>query len=205
MLQANILVIEDEPMIAIDITLHLEALGYTVIDTLHKAEDTEAILERERVDLIMLDINLEGEMTGIELADIIRKKYNIPFIYLSSYSDEDTLESAAHTFPAGYLVKPFKEADLSSTIKMALIKHRSNQSNILPDISMINQSMLNPLTPSEYHTIKHIWVGKSNKEIASEMYVSINTVKTHIGKIYSKLDVHSKPELISYLRKFRKS
>lgn len=201
MSQANILVVEDDPTIAIDITLQLEEMDYEVVDTIHRAEEAESILEKRNVDLVMLDINLEGEMSGIDLGSIIQKKYNIPFVYLTSYSDEDTLTSAAHTFPAGYLVKPFKQADLSSTIKMALIRSRSKDDNAIPSLDRINNKAQTPLTQSEYNTISHIWLGKTNKEIATEIYVSVNTVKSHISNTYTKLDVHSKPELISWLRK----
>ena len=198
--QANILVVEDDPTIAIDIRFNLEDNGFVVIDTIHRAEEATEILDKNRIDRIMLDINLEGEMTGVDLAEIIHRDYHIPFIFLTSYSDESTLEKASHTYPAGYIVKPFKENDLAPAIRMALARQQTNGKNAFPSIDKLNKSLINKITATEYNIIKEVWLGKSNLEIASHLFVSKNTLKTHIRNIYSKLDVHSKPELISWLR-----
>lgn len=198
--QANILVIEDDPTIAIDIRFNLEDNGFVVIDTIHRAEEACDILDKNKVDLIMLDINLDGEMTGVDLAEIIHRDYHIPFIFLTSYSDESTLEKASLTFPAGYIVKPFKENDLAPAIRMALVRSQSASQNPFPSIDKINKSLVHPITTTEYGIIEQVWSGKSNLEIATHFFISKNTLKTHIRNIYSKLDVHSKPELISWMR-----
>jgi DNA-binding NarL/FixJ family response regulator len=203
MTDAKILIIEDEPAIAVDIAINLEANGYEVMDVLHSAEEGIDFLSSQVPDLIMLDINLQGEMSGIDLAKIIDKQYGIPFIFLTSYADDDTIEQAAGTFPASYLVKPFKEHDLAPAVKVALMRKSGNKISRLPAIELINKVLLSPITKSEYSIISELWKGKTNVDIASELYLSKNTIKTHVRNIYSKLDVHSKPELIKYLRELK--
>ena len=198
---AKILVVEDDPTIAIDIRFNLEDNNYTVVNVLHTAEQAMQLLESEEVDLVLLDINLDGEMSGIDLAEIINKKFQVPFIFLTSYSDTSTLERASHTFPAGYIVKPFKENDLAPTIQMALARHQSKI--IFSSIDLVNKNLLHKVTATEYDIMHLIWQGKSNQEIASLKFISKNTLKSHIRSIYLKLDVHSKPELISWLRQTR--
>lgn len=203
MSNAKILIVEDDATIATDIALNLEASGYEIIDILHSAEEAESILLNSHVDLVMLDINLEGKMTGIDLATLIDQEFGIPFIYLTSYSDENTLEKAASTFPAAYLVKPFKENDLAPAVKMALIRQKSDKTQRLPSLALMNRNAIAQVTKSEYVIIKELWVGKSNLDIAAQLFLSKNTIKTHVRNIYSKLGVHSKPELIKYLRELR--
>ena len=197
---SRILIIEDEVMIACDIAFNLEAHGYTIAEVFHKAEDGLSYLKQNLVDLVMLDINLEGEMTGIDLATFIDRELGIPFIFLTSYSDEDTVNKAAHTFPAGYLVKPFKEDDLAPAVKMALIRKQGNKLQRMPSLIKINNNILSKITSSEYSVMQQLWKGKSNIEISEELFIAANTVKTHIRNIYIKLEVHSKPDLIRYLR-----
>lgn len=198
---ANILVVEDDPTIAIDIRFNLEDNNYTVVNVLHAAEQAVQLLDKVNVDLILLDINLDGEMTGIELAEIVNQKFQVPFIFLTSYSDKSTLEKASHTFPAGYIVKPFKENDLAPAIQMALARHSAEST--IASFAMINKKLVHKITNSEYDIIHLIWQGKSNLEIAEQKFISKNTLKSHIRNIYSKLNVHSKPELISWLRTLR--
>lgn len=197
---AKILIIEDEVAIACDIAFNLESLGYTIVNIVHSAEDGLEILKNQDVDLVMLDINLGSGLSGIELAAIIDREYRIPFIYLTSYADDDTLTKAAETFPASYLVKPFKEDDLGPAVKMALTKKLANTSQRLPPLHLINKSLLTPVTSSEYTMLEALWAGKSNQDIASDHFLSPNTIKTHVRNIYAKLQVHSKPQLIRYLR-----
>jgi len=200
---ANILIVEDNPTIAMDIRLNLEAGGYDIVGAAASGNSAIDILESKQVDIILLDINLNGEMTGIDLAHVIEEKYNIPFIYLTSYSDELTLEKAANTYPASYIVKPFKENDLIPAVTMALTKSKAKLKNELLHLDIINKKSVNNITKSEYNVMKGIWNAKNTQQIATDLNVSPNTTRTHIKNIYSKLQVHSKTELINYLRNLR--
>lgn len=200
---ASILIVEDEVTIACDIAFNLEAHGYTIANIVHTAEDGIEALKEQKIDLVMLDINLGDGISGIALAKIIDEEYRIPFIYLTSYADSDTLDKAAHTYPASYLVKPFKEDDLAPAVKMALTRKQSQTDQRMPSLNHINRDLLSPLTMTEYAMLNDLWHGKTNQEMASNHFLSPNTIKTHVQNIYSKLDVHSKPQLIKYLRELK--
>ncbi len=120
-IQKKVLVVEDERIIAINICTTLKQFGY---DTEYLSEGSaviEKIAEKE-FDLILMDIMLGGSIDGIELARIIRKKKDIPVIFLTAYSDEATLDRAKSTEPAGYLIKPFNTRDLYVSVEMAIYK-----------------------------------------------------------------------------------
>src|SRR5688572_9472646 len=124
--KTNILITEDESIVAKDIQHSLKKLGYNVIGICSTGEDAIQTVEEKRPDLILMDIMLKGEMSGIEAADQIRARFNIPVIFLTAYADESTLAKAKVTEPYGYIIKPFKEIDLHTSIEMALYKHQKN-------------------------------------------------------------------------------
>jgi CheY-like chemotaxis protein len=122
--KAKLLVVEDEPVVAMDIQASLEDMGYAV--TSLAASGTQAIeeAERDRPDLVLMDILLKEDMTGIEAAHYISTKFDIPIIYLTANSDTETLEKAKVAEPFGYLIKPFNNQELRANIEMALYRHR---------------------------------------------------------------------------------
>jgi len=118
------MVVEDEGIIAQDIKNCLEGLGYIVPDVVFTGREAIQRAEELRPDLVLMDIVLKGEIDGIETAAEIRKKYNIPIVYLTAYEDDKTLKRAKMTEPLGYILKPFEERYLRSSIEMALYKHQ---------------------------------------------------------------------------------
>jgi DNA-binding LytR/AlgR family response regulator len=123
MSKTNILIVEDESIVAKDIQHSLKKLGYTVVGICSNGEDAIRSAEEMSPDLVLMDIMLKGDMSGIEAADQIRQRMNIPVIYLTAYADESTLNKAKVTEPYGYIIKPFKEIDLHTAIEMAIYKH----------------------------------------------------------------------------------
>ncbi|MCK9209695.1 MAG: PAS domain S-box protein [Ignavibacteriaceae bacterium] len=119
----NILIVEDEGIIAMDLQNRLVSLGYNVIDIVSTGKEAISIAQTKAPDLILLDIMLKGNIDGIDAAQKIRTENNIPVIFLSAYADEKTLERAKLAEPYGYILKPFEERELHSTIKVALYKH----------------------------------------------------------------------------------
>jgi PAS domain S-box-containing protein len=119
----RILIVEDESIVAIDLKKTLQNLNYEVIDIARTAEKAIKLSLEKVPDLILMDIMLEGEMTGIDAALEIRKHKDIPIIYLTAYANQSTLSQAKVTEPFGYILKPFDEKNLLSTIEMALYKH----------------------------------------------------------------------------------
>ena len=118
----RILVVEDELIIAEDIRTKLTSLGYNVTGMAMTADEAEQSLAAERPDLVMLDILLKGERDGIDLARTIRDHYRIPFIFLTSHADRDTVERASKVMPDGYLLKPFTDKDLFAAIEVAIFR-----------------------------------------------------------------------------------
>jgi DNA-binding LytR/AlgR family response regulator len=127
----KILIIEDEPIIAIDIAQRLENLGYEVIGSCKNAEDSIMLLNEQKPDLILLDIILKGKIDGIQLAGIINLEYNIPFIYLTAFYDKETKERAKKTDPYAFLIKPFNDDELQMAIDLAFDRYwkEKNQDN----------------------------------------------------------------------------
>ena len=120
---ASILVVEDESIVALDIKNHLRRFGYGVQGPAASAASALAIIEESRPDLILMDIKIQGDIDGLEASRIIREKYSLPVILLTAYADEQTLNRAKMSGPFGYILKPFDERELRTTIEMALYRH----------------------------------------------------------------------------------
>ena len=137
MSSARILVVEDERITAEDIKDGLKSLGYEVPGVVHSGEDAVRKAGELRPDLVLMDIKLEGKMDGIEAAGEIKKHFDIPVIYLTAYSDENTLERARMTEPSGYVLKepsgfvhkPFKESELHTIIELTLYRHKMEKNH----------------------------------------------------------------------------
>jgi len=110
-----------------DMERRLNTLGYEVIEHVLSGEDAIAKAGQERPDIILMDIHLKGEMDGIEAAERIKASLGTPVIYITAYSDETTLARAKVTEPFGYILKPFQEREIYSTIEMALYKYHIEQ------------------------------------------------------------------------------
>ncbi|MBD3181551.1 response regulator [Candidatus Poribacteria bacterium] len=123
MSKARILVVEDESIVAMDIRRMLKKIGYDVPAIVSTGEKAIEKAKQTSPNLVMMDIMLKGEMDGIQAATQIRNRFHIPVIYLTAYADESTLQRAKITEPHGYLLKPFQEIELKTTIEMALYKH----------------------------------------------------------------------------------
>jgi PAS domain S-box-containing protein len=123
----RILVVEDESLVAKDIQNMLRSLGYEVIDVVSTGEEAIQLAEATAPDLVLLDIVLKGEIDGIKAAERIWERFSIPVIYLTAYADETTLQRAKVTEPFGYILKPFDERELQTTIEMAFYKARMDR------------------------------------------------------------------------------
>jgi PAS domain S-box-containing protein len=120
----SILVVEDQRLIAADIENTLKKLGYVVVGSVSSGEDAISTSDLLRPELVLMDVRLRGEMDGIQAAQIIRDRFNVPVVYLTAYADEETILRAKKTTPFGYLVKPFNERELRATIEIAFYSHQ---------------------------------------------------------------------------------
>jgi PAS domain S-box-containing protein len=123
----RVLVVEDEYILAINLQESLESLGYSVIDIADNAEDAIAKAHELRPNLILMDIRLRGEMDGIQAAEHIWNRLQIPVIYVTGHSDKSTVERATLTSPFGYILKPIKEQELYVAIQTALNRYEREQ------------------------------------------------------------------------------
>lgn len=120
----KIMVVEDEWIVADQLCNNLKELGYMVCATASTGAEAIRNVKEKNPDLILMDIVLKNKMDGIEAAEQITSEFNIPVIYLTSYTNQEYIERAKQTKPFGYLVKPFKQGELYANIEMALHKHR---------------------------------------------------------------------------------
>ncbi|MFH1615943.1 MAG: histidine kinase dimerization/phosphoacceptor domain -containing protein [Planctomycetota bacterium] len=122
MAKIKILVVEDESIVAKDLQNTLQNLGYKVPAVVSSGQAAIEAAEKHKPDLVLMDIVLKGKMDGIEAAEQIRSRFNIPVVYLTAYTDDKTLERAKITDPFGYIVKPFDDRQLKTVIEMAVYK-----------------------------------------------------------------------------------
>jgi len=141
----NILIVEDEAITAENLKQTLLSLGYGIAGLANNAADAIDVIINNKVDLAILDIQIQGAKNGIWLANYIRKTANIPFIFLTAYGDETTIMNAAAARPYGYLLKPFVKQNLLASIQVAItnfveekealsynaIPHKSNDKDVL--------------------------------------------------------------------------
>ncbi len=120
---ARILIVEDELIVADNLQSRLEGLGYAVPAMALSGEEAIQQVAETQPDLVLMDIKLEGEMDGVQAAEQIRARFNIPVVYLTGYSDDATLQRAKITEPYGYILKPFEVRELHAAIEMGLYKH----------------------------------------------------------------------------------
>jgi CheY-like chemotaxis protein len=124
MVRKKIAIIEDEGIVAMDIRKSLEILGYEVPFVVDTASKAFKKLEETKVDMVLMDIILKGDMDGIEAAKIILEIRNIPIVFLTAFEDETTLERAMLTNTHGYLIKPFTDEKLKSVIDKAVVPYQ---------------------------------------------------------------------------------
>ncbi|HME45970.1 MAG TPA: HD domain-containing phosphohydrolase [Syntrophorhabdales bacterium] len=119
----RVLVVEDESVVSKDIQESLKGLGYKVCGTAFSGDEAIKKAESLQPDLVLMDIVLKGDIDGVEAAETIRARLHVPVIYLTAYSDEHTLNRAKVTEPSGYILKPFDERELHTTIEVAMYRH----------------------------------------------------------------------------------
>ncbi len=202
MSKIKILIVEDEPVIAENISLYLDNNDFEVSGIAYDSEDAMQQLKENTPDAVLLDINLESDTDGIDIARYIQEHYQLPFIFLTSYSDRITLERAKQVKPSGYIVKPFNERTLLASLEIAISNHAEEANHALPKLVMekVNRQLRSPLSEREFELSQMIYEGKTNTQIAETLFITVNTVKTHLKSIYLKLDAGTRIEVIRKLQ-----
>ncbi len=198
----KILIVEDEPVIAENVSMYLDNNDFEVSAIAYDSEDALSELKNNTPDAVILDINLESEKDGIDIATYINQHYKIPFLFLTSYSDRNTLERAKAVQPSGYIVKPFNDRTLLATLQIAISNYAAQKNHDLPQLNIhkINRHLHTPITEREFEIAQLIYEGATNTQIAERIFISINTIKTHLKNIHLKLEVNTRLQVINKLR-----
>ncbi|MEE8423141.1 MAG: response regulator, partial [Thermodesulfobacteriota bacterium] len=144
--KAQVLIVEDDAIIAMDIESQLKKLGYGVTGVVAYGEKVIEKIKENETDVVLMDIVLKGEMDGIEAADQIRTQFDIPVIFLTAFANKDRLERAKLTYPFGFILKPFQNKDLEVTIEMALYMAKIDAERKQTEISLQESEELHRIT-----------------------------------------------------------
>jgi len=191
----KILIVEDDGLISEDISSLLMSNGYTIAGVAHNGTQATDMLLNRKPNFALLDVNLGVGMTGIDVAKVINETYQIPFVFLTSYDDEATLKAAQEYSPYGYIVKPFQDRTLLTTIKMALFNYQKMKDKEIIDKEGLEARTHKKFTNQELTIMKLMVEGLPYKAIGEELFISINTVKFHTKNIFQKLEINSRAEL----------
>ena len=190
----KILIVEDEPLISEDLAQILKKEGYTIIGQAFKGVTVLDLIHNNTPDLVLLDILLSGTIDGLEIGKILSTK-GIPFLFITSFSDKNTLERAKVLLPEAYIVKPFKKKDIVATIEMIAHKITNRKPKLLSQ-EELNIALEEPLTTKEYEIAIDFADGLSNQEICNKHFITLNTVKAHSKKIFSKMDLKHRSQVM---------
>src|SRR4051812_6190232 len=205
----NIFIVEDESIVAKDIQNSLTKLGYNVVGFANNGKDAIERITELMPDLVLMDIMIKGNLTGIDVSEKIKETMNIPVIFLTAYADESTLSRAKITEPYGYILKPFKEIDLHSTIEMAIYKHQK-------DAALLKErDFLYSLVENKDGTQSDILFVKANSRLvkvylkdifyveALKDYVIINTQYARYTVHSTMKDIEKKLGIVDFIRVHR--
>jgi DNA-binding NarL/FixJ family response regulator len=199
----HILVVEDDPLIAEDIRGYLLEFGHQVLGPVASRAEAQTLISRHKPDAAVLDIHL-GDIPdeGCVLAAWINANHPMPFIFLSSHADAATLAKAKGCHPGGYLLKPFTGPEIQVALEIALCNwHDPDGPRAMPfDPVAVDRHLPEPLSEREREVARCLCEGLSNKVIADRLYLSENTVKTHLQRLFSKLEVKQRTEAVHQLR-----
>jgi two-component system response regulator LytT len=177
----KILIVEDNVIIADDMQSMLEEIGYEIVDNVIVYEQAVEVLKNNQVDLVLIDIILASDKTGIDLGKHIRDHYNIPFIFVTSNSDRATVENAKTVKPNGYLVKPFEQQDLYTSIEIALSsfnyaeKGDNGNTDDGEEKVMSNSVLKDSIFVKKQHLYYRIQFGDIHFIKADNVYLEVNT------------------------------
>ena len=176
--KTKILIVEDEMIIAANISLQLTTLGYEVTGIIPRGEEALVHIEQHQPDILILDINLKGNIDGIETAQIMQKTFNIPIIYLTANADEAHFDRAKASHPYAFISKPFKKLDLERAIELTINRVKSEKEQGKP---IVEKTM--PFILSDSIFVRHL-EKMVRVDIKDILYIE---AERNYCRIYSKL------------------
>ena len=200
-MMSKIIIVEDNELHAETMNFYLDELGYKVLGIVDNGKDCIDLISENKPDILLLDININGEINGIQLAEKVKELNSIPLIFTTSLADRETLKQAIKTQPEAYLNKPIEKNALATAIEIALYKNKPE--NIISIHKSLIDEKIKELTKSYNLTIREIDLllflirGYDNNYISENLFISVNTVKYHTRNLYEKLNVKTRAELTS--------
>jgi DNA-binding NarL/FixJ family response regulator len=206
----KIMVVENESIVAFNLQQRLSHLGYHVCAVAASGEEALRLADVTRPDLVLMDIRIRGEMDGIEVASRLNASHPLPVIYLTSHSEDATIERARTTRPCGYLLKPYSDREMHVTILMALERWKADVEpresatiggmpfDMARDTTKLVKQPGIPLGRRERAVLLLIVDGQPSKRIAAKLNITLATVGTHRRNIMHKLDLHNVADLTKY-------
>ena len=191
----RILIVDDDHTTASVMQLYLENFGFVVPSI--ASTGTEAIEKTKKLkpDLVLMDIRLGKGLDGIDSAEVIMQKLHIPVIYVSAYTDEETLERAQMTNPYGFINKPLRDIDLKTTVRFALDKNKKNPAIKEPPLLEDVLHQVYNLTPAESRVISKLLDNPDIESTANALHISVSTVRTHLKHIFRKTQTNRQSTL----------
>ena len=193
----KVTIVEDDEVTALNLKLSLEKQNYEVISTFHNVKDTLQNLPSNLPDVILIDISLETQNDGIDLATALKEFCSLPFIYLTSYSDEHIMDEAKVTNPYGYIVKPFHPDALHASLQMALHRFENEQQT-----TTTLQNNLDIETLLEQQTQNGITIAFANNYLfnieTNELFFQQNKIRLKdIERYFLRLLIAKRGEIVS--------
>ncbi|MCP9234675.1 DNA-binding response regulator [Lewinella sp. JB7] len=189
----RVLIVEDDPIIRTDLRSLLTSHDIAVVGAAKNSVQAYDLLRSAEPNFAILDINLGPGPGGLEIAEVLRERYRLPYIFLTSYADPATLEAAVEQGPYGYLVKPFQDDTVLSTLTVAWSNYQRLRQTRGIDLS----SCPEPLTEQEQRIARLLIEGLSYRAISERLFISQNTLKYHVKHLYAKFGVAGRAELVA--------
>lgn len=181
-MKKRILVIEDEPFIAVDLQQLLVAEGYDVQINFQDVENALLIIEAWQPHLVLLDIQLNKEKSGIDIGNLLQQQNRIPFIYITSYSDKLTLEKVKNSRPYGFIIKPYKTADIVSTVYLVINNYQYRKIDVLREKELPNNDI-----PMQLKVVIHYVMNQLDKKIeVAELAAMTRWDVDHFTRIFKQ-------------------
>ena len=190
----KILLVEDEIIIAEGLRLFLKKNSYKAVVS-SNADSAIERLKEEQFEGVICDINLQDSINGIQL---IQNYHNLeehgPVIFLTAYSNQQVMEEAEEVTPYAYIIKPFNNQQLLTTLNLAIRNYKK-----APAKDFCDEGVIEKLSQREKEILLELTTGKTNKDIAESLFISRYTVDTHVKNIKEKLNLNKKGELIHFV------
>lgn len=178
----------------------IAALGYQLVGYEKNGDRAIDMIYSLKPDIILLDLVIRGATGALELAKIIRSKFDIPFIYMISTVDDEMLANVGSTMPYGYLFHPINQWHLRGNVEIALARFKAERNKRTLCVESLEKKVDFSLSQRDKQVLAAFLDGLTYKEIAARHFISVNTVKTYQKRIFSYFEVRTRYELVNLCR-----